>query len=513
MGGYSYEHYMDHVPDTITEEIEQYVDDVVLKKSRYLFITRKGKEHYAYCTHCKKEIKIDFKVKHNSTELCSSCGSECTVKYAGYSRTTMTDKACYLRFDKSLIDKNIVIARGYFVYRDYAGEYKNVKTQYNLVSVYIFTPGSASVMLDRYSWWYKYRNKNECWDKRGTIHLFTSGKYGYGNLYTDKLSLNLASKGTVFEYMDFNRYINYSWDLIRIIGIYSQYPLIIEHLTKLGLDELIDARIYRYNTYSSVNWKGKDIYKALKINKQDFNILRKSGIKITPLILKLYQIQKKDGSKLSPEELSVISNTIKDPCAFIKILKYGSLKKMYNYLYKQQNDKRLQSYYSILGTYRDYISDCEKLDMDLNNKNVLFPKNLVKAHEETIKRVKYKEDKALNERFTTRYKTANEKYYFEYKNMLIRAVRNSAEIIKEGEKLHHCIARYSEEHASGKTTILLIRNKEHPKTPFFTVEVKGNKIIQAHGKYNCNPEGEVEEFIEKFKSEKLEISKKVKLTA
>ncbi|MEG2289943.1 MAG: PcfJ domain-containing protein [Clostridium sp.] len=515
MGDYLYEEYLDHINFELTNDVEKYVDDVVLEKSRYLFITKKGKQHYAYCTHCNKETKVNFDIKHNIEAECPSCGSECTVKYAGYSRKKLIDQDYFLRFDKSTCDKNVITARGYFVYRDYSGDYKNIETHYSLVAVYIFRPGEKSIMLSRYYWHRKY-NTYEGWEMRKSVHDFSVQTYGSSGLtckcFTDQKSLDESIKDTVFQYMDFGRY-NFE-TLIKGIGLYSHYPLVIEHLSKIKFYGLIDAKIYGLNTYSAVSWKGKDLYKALKINKQDLNALRDSNLRITPLLLKLYQINKKDGSKLKPKELSAIAGTIEYPVEFIKLLKYGSLKKVYNYICKQRDTKRLQGYYNIISTYRDYIEDCNKLNMDLKDSHVLFPMNLVKAHEETIKRVKYKENKDLNQRFEKRYNEAYKKYYLEFENIFIRPARSAIELIREGEKLHHCVGGYAERHAKGETTILFIRDKSKPRTPFFTVEIKKNEIVQVRGKYNCRPEGEIAAFIEKFEKEKLEEkNKKARLTA
>ena len=505
-----YKHYMDHIPTEITEDIERYVDDVVLKDSRYLFITRKGRKHYSYCTHCNKISEVNFKIKHNSTEHCPECGSKCIMKYSGYSRKFLIDKACYLRFDKSLIDPNIIVARGYFVYRDYRVEYEQVETKYNLVASYIFNPGVKSVMLDRYSWCGKYKNKNEGWNKRNSVFLFTNNCWEIAQCFIDRKSLNLATNKNLFGYMNFDKY--YYEDLLKVVSLYSNYP-IVEHLDKLGMNDLICAKLNNAHTYSAINWKGKDIYKALKINKWDLNILRESEVKITPLLLRLYQIQKKDGSKLGPKELSIIAHSIEDPVEFIKLLKHGSLKKIYSYIRKQRDTKMLQSYYNIISTYRDYLQDCAKLNMDLKDKHVLFPKNLLAAHQNTIKQIKYKEDKALNSKIEKRLKQLEEKYCFEYNGIFIRPATSSLQLINEGQKLEHCVGGYAGKYAEGQTDILLIRKTNNPSEPYFTIEVRNNRVVQVHGLRNCNPADETAQFVEIFKAEKLEKNEKIRLTA
>ncbi len=59
------------------------------------------------------------------------------------------------------------------------------------------------------------------------------------------------------------------------------------------------------------------------------------------------------------------------------------------------------------------------------------------------------------------------------------------EIIKEGEKLCHCVGGYVDRHARGELTIMFLREKSNPGKPFYTVEVSNKlKIVQCRGLHN-----------------------------
>lgn len=63
-----------------------------------------------------------------------------------------------------------------------------------------------------------------------------------------------------------------------------------------------------------------------------------------------------------------------------------------------------------------------------------------------------------------------------------------SDIILEGQKLSHCVGGYTDNHATGLTTILFLRKKKAPKESFYTIEVRGGekdrRVQQIHGKHN-----------------------------
>ena len=79
--------------------------------------------------------------------------------------------------------------------------------------------------------------------------------------------------------------------------------------------------------------------------------------------------------------------------------------------------------------------------------------------------------------------------------------QNPADLISEGDVLHHCVGKsgYDLKFAEEKTLIIFIRSASAPQTPFVTVEYspEKHKILQCHGDHNSEPEQEVKEYIYK----------------
>lgn len=80
----------------------------------------------------------------------------------------------------------------------------------------------------------------------------------------------------------------------------------------------------------------------------------------------------------------------------------------------------------------------------------------------------------------------------------IVAPKRANDLVKEGKKLHHCVASYVERVSENKTNIYFIRNKDAKDEPFYTVEVQKGIIKQVHGLNNCNPTPNVLMFVSKW---------------
>lgn len=492
--------YLSHVSQEISQEIEDYVTDVVFKKSRYIFTTRDDGEEKGYCTHCKAEFETN-KLKHNSRYTCPNCGSECIVKQAWRGHKHLIDKACFLWYEKSIEDSSVLVARGFYVER-YYGDYENVCNMYGLEAAYIFA--DKPKMLKKY-WW------NHEWYETKSIYSFNINSLGNIPYFCNYDNIKKVIEGTRFKYAPYKNFLE--GDMLKFFELYNKYP-IIEQLTKAGLGSLINHRLQGSLMYNSVYWKGKDIFKAIRLSRGDLKEINTAEVALTPLFLKIYQDAKKDKSNLTSQEVKYLEYKSCDDYDRLKSLsKYTKLRKIYKYMKKQDKVNKKDKYRSDLSTWDDYLNDCEKLNWDITNDSVLFPKNLYTAHQNTIVQIKIKADEKINDKIAKRLKALNKKYYFEYKGLLIRPANDSIELLEEGKALTHCVGGYAQRYADGTTNILFIRKLSEPDKPYYTMEVFGNDIRQTRGLRNCAPTQEVKEFIEAFCKAKLNKKPRVKIPA
>ena len=82
-------------------------------------------------------------------------------------------------------------------------------------------------------------------------------------------------------------------------------------------------------------------------------------------------------------------------------------------------------------------------------------------------------------------------YEFEYGDLCIVVPGSVEDIVNEGKTLGHCVGGYAARHFDNKVTILFLRHKRKPSTPWITIEIiprnntKDNIVIrQIHGYRN-----------------------------
>ena len=200
---------MAHFHEKLSPEIKQYATDAALRKSRYLFTTRKGSKQTAYCTHCHETSPVKH-FRHNDREECPSCKSLCVVKASGRGRQAMIDGAYFVYYEKSAINQQAIVARGIYAVRDYATSYIGVVTRYAIKAWYVFEPGGGT-MAKRYSSYWNGEIHEATPVRCKTVHsLFAreteSTNYYWGNKgkeFPDECSddsIADAIQGTPFQY-------------------------------------------------------------------------------------------------------------------------------------------------------------------------------------------------------------------------------------------------------------------------------------------------------------------------
>jgi DNA-directed RNA polymerase subunit RPC12/RpoP len=485
----------------ISQEIRDHVTNFTLKDSRYLFIKTQLRMQYAYCTHCKEWHKPKELLLHNKEANCRNCNSKCMVKKAHVGRKYMVDKAYLVYYQKSILDPTIMTAIGLFVKRDYTGDYLNVETQYYASSSYVFEIGKSNMLQT------SYYNKLEwymCEKIKSEYSYYSNGTpCGYS-----RNSIKEAIKGTPFQYSAWEQF--HEGDMVKFFDLYSNYPLI-EYLTKMGFSYFVKAKLYGLKTYGAINWKGKNIEQILRLNKQDLREV-KNLYEIDPFALRLFQITRKENNRLSLIDIQEFTNKSRDCFEDLKkIMKLTSLTNYtdaINFIKRQYNRPDEKPRYERMGqvviTWRDYISDCIKLNLSLNDERTVFPSNLFSSHQKSNVRLKNKLDKDAKVKLTKRINQL-QKFAFEHDGLILRPFESVKEIVDEGNKLNICIGgSYPKRYVDGETDLFCIRKVDALNKPFYSMEIRNGEILQTQGKNHCLPDVDVQKFIQAFKAEKLD---------
>jgi len=503
-----------HFPASMSRELVDYARDVVFLWSRYLFVRREGKQQYGFCTHCRQE-STTFGLKQGETTMCPACSSECLIKSSGRGRGKMVDEAYFVYYEKSLTITEAITARGLYAVRDYRGNYSAVETLVEVKAMYVFEPGKAT-MLER-PWLYYSTERGmslgDSWQQRKSVSSLTGSVMLHKPCYCSRDSIKTAVQGTSFQYSTWESYQD--GDMVKFFDLYAKYPCV-EYLTKLGMRGLVDAKLHGDKTYGAINWRGKNPLKVLKIGKQEMNELRASGAPVTPWLLRLRSLSKKDGSNLSISELTKISADLSE--AYHKelgdALKRTKFRTLTTYLTKQLAQPDVYKYYNslsrLLDTWIDYLQDCAKLGLDVEVESVKFPRDLYRAHQNTIKQIKVKADETLREKIEERSK-ALQKMRFEARGFVLRAAEDAQELIEEGKALQHCVGTYARQYALGETDLFVVRRLDEPDKPFYTMEIRNGQIKQCRGLKNCAPTDDLQVFVNLFVAKKLLTKKRARV--
>lgn len=307
------------------------------------------------------------------------------------------------------------------------------------------------------------------------------------------------------------------------LSLYSRYKNL-ENLTRQGALNVVSdilskycirgytysSRDFYYNSITSVksiiNWKSRSPSGMLGLNKQEFAFLKEFRLRS----IDLYKsIKDKYSVRLSADELKLCPFSFDD---IERVMNSEYLNgritfiRYFNYLARQR--ARLKERLDITpGYYLDYIDYVVKIYGNVPE-SLLFPKDLRKAHNDFMNRVKEKVNKDINRKIKTRAKEL-EPYVFEdiEKGLVIIPCSSHSSLIKEGKALEHCVAKYATSIAEGKTSIFFIRRIDEPDYPYFTLEFKDNEVVQNRGYENSDPLPEVlafqEEWLEELRKRKV----------
>ena len=155
---------------------------------------------------------------------------------------------------------------------------------------------------------------------------------------------------------------------------------------------------------------------------------------------------------------------------------------------------------SVMRTWADICNTWKRINNrpEINLYRYRSIDDLVRMHdalvgvlntEELERQAQYNERKRqeleqYKKEFDKRQKDRIERFEYENDKFCVRVPKELSEIQTEGIMLHHCVGGYCHSHATGNTNILFLRRKGAEDVSFYTIEIRGDRVIQIHGLYN-----------------------------
>lgn len=146
-----------------------------------------------------------------------------------------------------------------------------------------------------------------------------------------------------------------------------------------------------------------------------------------------------------------------------------------------------------IGYYDDYIRMLVKTNRLADNDTLLFPNDLIKAHNDEVELYNTMQLNLKSNAYKKVLKRID-KLAFEKDGLMIVAPKTIGEIVQEGKNLNNCVATYTDRVLRGETVILFVRKKDAPEESYYCLEYKSKSIIQCRGNRNTNMTDEVKEF-------------------
>lgn len=491
----------DEVYDCPDEPPEGFLEWAKNKADKEKIILYKKGNRRGRCYYCKKEVTAvqGQRFCQNAYIRCPNCGTKVDCVLEDGQAWKAYKVGCVASFQKSA-DGTLWI-RLWNLNRSSTAEYGDIRKFLWEHSRYAIRGGKTK----RWTCMDRYREGWSCYSRVIQVPLkdwkTEKGWIDVDAYYTANLKECVA--GTSLQYMCLPEYIASRRGYPVKYAIDAAGCPVMEFLYKGGYKKLLDEKVSG-GCYPAgrpvINWKKKSLKDCFKFPVQWLKAMDPAEWSSEALerCNELY----KNRETASEEEVWFVA-AVGGWKLLNAVTKYTTSEKMIRYLRKQAkaDDKKDKEQVGRIrskgGGYRDYVQECEKLGLDMNDKAVLFPPDLDRAHARTAAEVKYQQDRKQQEMFNDRVRNLR-KMSWNWNGLLIRPAEGLEELIIEGSALMHCVAGYADRMARGETAIFLIRKEADPDTPFFTLELQGKTIVQCRTLKNKSYTAEGNEDIEVF---------------
>lgn len=499
---------VDLCPEELPGGIAEFIRRQVLPEDRTL-IYRKGNTR-GICHCCGQEVRAKYgqRFRQNEVTHCPNCG-EIVTCYLNTSDRFKVDFVNNIATIQKGTDGKTLFVRQWHILRDHTARWRDIPGQLKEVCRYAIR-GCHGAKWQReakencFMNTYRYNLKN--WTRVNNLSEVYDGGYYF---YCPENWQSILS-GTSLQYCNLAEYdggpdtLTRNRNVIRFLMDWARYPMV-EKFWKAGYTHIVYERIFGIGKElrNTVLWSRPGFRQALRFPQRLLKLhapeewTMKDLQKVTELWAEVRAGRLREADLPELARSMVRMEDIQDALGHAsvhKILQYVSRcveEERARWLRENaEAEKQGRSYYmrkdfDTPHTYRDYLKDCVKLHLNLDDPEVLFPKNLNAAHARTIAQVKYKESQISREQFAQQVKRL-QWMAWERDGLLIRPPADGAELIAEGRYLHHCVGGYIDRMAAGKTTILLIRRADAPDIPFYTLEWLDGKVQQCRTLRNAS---------------------------
>lgn len=503
--------YMDTVPGRLPADWMRFINRRVLEKGHcILYDAQSGT---GYCTCCRLHVRVPGTVRHNMPGKCT-CGSRITYKrWKMQKHITYDTKASLVQ--KCTDERN-------FVYRQFnvsmkaereKGYLPEITFHENYRKLFVITDGRGPLRETVSCEWGSFRQTGVVrWCEEGTINRGCGYYYGYSVyarsvLYTSNLKKTL--KGTKLQHVPAAEIIK-GIEKVNVIAVLGDmgmgFPY--EAFWKMGLKRFVLERAERDGTNGLVhtNTDARKPWQYLGITKEAMR--QAVRLNATGQQLRIIQRAAEAGVKLEDGQILWLDKNV----GVSVLMKYFSLHTPYRIIrYMKENagiPEEGDAGKEKLHLWEDYLNTAGQLHWNLGDRDVFFPQNIQRAHDEAANVFMLEKEKEDAEKMKRsdlimhgHAKEIKKVFCYRDKKYMIKVPGRYLDFQKEGQAQHNCVATYYEKALKAECIILFIRRRTEPDKQFCTVEIQNTggrfRIMQNRTAYNEPAPQDAQEFMQK----------------
>jgi hypothetical protein len=479
-------------------DLSEWVDTIFEKVMFYKKIKR-GK-YTARCEACQSTVELNH-ARSSRRIQCPCCGSQVILRDASKFPSSYHQRQCFAIVDKVLDGWT---QRIFVCYRS---------TSFNLSEVYStnhieenqrdYLDGKGDVWSFHPIPYYEWETTKRWESGMGRVH--GQGWNGWVAaampLHSYPNNLNELFRGSEYQYSE--------------IEIASKHILVnpLRYVAKYGKDHDMEM-VLKVGLYGVAREIIRESYfyggtrEALKAAKsiKDFGINSKEEAKECSelgvgLLFARKEVKSWDIEECVRTQAWQFVKKINDICDTDFRYSFISRERWFKYYLTQTSDYKEVG--NFINDYRDYISDCIKLGMNLKDTAVNRPKSLKVSHDWARDEIKIQETQVYDALIEATHDSLARLVEWSDGKFTVIMPRTSREIVEEGVRQNHCVGRYCERVAVGESIILFLRRADDPSKNFFTMEIKKDManldVVQCRGYGNGEMTEEVKKFLAKYK--------------
>ena len=475
-------------PEALPEGLIDYIRREVLPEDRVI-IYKRGNVN-GICTVCGTQVRAMGRRFTQSTRVnCPNCGARVSC---------VLEDGC--AFAANYIENIVAVQKGtdgetvffrqWLLHRDNSARWEHIEDFLQETVRYAIRGNKTAKWQKQGKESYYMRTERYELDEwtRWQDNRIYDGSYFF---YTG--GIEEALSGTAMQYADLEGYLEEGGyrNAIYFLEYHAKYP-VIEFLWKTGYRNIVHNRIFGMDreNRNAILWEREKLKECFKVPLRILKLMPPDEWKLDDVKRANY-LWKNYGERITDAEMRMALQSRTDVQSLTGAMPYAGIGKILKYIQKQTEKRKEEKGHTtytpegIIRAYRDYLRECEQLHFDLHDREILFPKDLVAAHDRTMKQIAFEKNKADQEKFQKAVEKL-EKFAWGEGEFFIRPAREQMELTAEGKALHHCVGGYIKRMAEGETAIFFLRKVSEPDKPFYTLELQKKRVIQCRTEHNAS---------------------------